>query len=192
MNYKACLLTPVPSHVEALSTEQSSGLIKCCEPASRPVSRHFVRPPDCSQRFVTLSSPAVLQSVVSLRLILSLLFALLVAFLVHVLLLSSGMRAMALRPSSVLLRVSLPPPPKSSLPEVPNPESNRARAASPTDACLLATAVTDLSFESATASALVVELLHFAAACCLDYATALVAESASAIPSSVGGECALL
>ncbi|CAI7850453.1 unnamed protein product [Closterium sp. NIES-54] len=93
---------------------------------------------------------------------------------------------MALRPSSVLLRVSLPPPPKSSLPEVPNPESNRARAASPTDACLLATAVTDLSFESATASALVVELLHFAAACCLDYATALVAESASAIPSSVG------
>ncbi|CAI7915371.1 unnamed protein product [Closterium sp. NIES-54] len=35
------------------------------------------------------------------------------------------------------------------------------------------------------------ELLDFAAACRLDYATALVAESASASPSSVGGECAL-
>ncbi|CAI7910533.1 unnamed protein product [Closterium sp. NIES-54] len=47
------------------------------------------------------------------------------------------------------------------------------------------------SFESATASALVVELLDFAAACPLDYATTLVAESASASPPSVGGECAL-
>ncbi|CAI7745847.1 unnamed protein product [Closterium sp. NIES-53] len=39
--------------------------------------------------------------------------------------------------------------------------------------------------------ALVAELLDFAAACRLDYATALVAESASASPPSVGGECAL-
>ncbi|CAI7873280.1 unnamed protein product [Closterium sp. NIES-54] len=47
------------------------------------------------------------------------------------------------------------------------------------------------SFESAAASALVVELLDFAAACRLDYATTLVVESASASPPSVGGECAL-
>ncbi|CAI7927642.1 unnamed protein product, partial [Closterium sp. NIES-54] len=56
---------------------------------------------------------------------------------------------------------------------------------------LLATAVSDLSFESAAVSALVAELLDFAAARRLDYATALVAESASASPPSIGGECAL-
>ncbi|CAI7903436.1 unnamed protein product, partial [Closterium sp. NIES-54] len=95
------------------------------------------------------------------------------------------------RPSSVPLRVPLPPPPKSSLPEVPDPESDRARAASPTVARLLATAVTDPSFESAAMSALVAELHDFAIAFRLDYATALVAESASASPASVGGECAL-
>ncbi|CAI7753846.1 unnamed protein product [Closterium sp. NIES-53] len=63
--------------------------------------------------------------------------------------------------------------------------------ASPIVARFLATAVTDPSFESAAASALVAELLDFAAACRLDYATALVAESESASPPSVGGECAL-
>ncbi|CAI7810794.1 unnamed protein product [Closterium sp. NIES-53] len=73
-----------------------------------------------------------------------------------------GTDAMALRPSSVPLRVPLPSPPKSSLPEVPDPESYRARAASPTVARLLATA-----------------------------AIALVAESAFASPPSVEGECAL-
>ncbi|CAI7794408.1 unnamed protein product, partial [Closterium sp. NIES-54] len=99
--------------------------------------------------------------------------------------------AMTLRPSSVSLRVSLPAPPESSLPTVPEPESDRADAASPTVSRLLATAVTDPSFESDSASALVAELLDFAAACRLDYATALVAESASASPPSVGGECAL-
>ncbi|CAI7855699.1 unnamed protein product [Closterium sp. NIES-54] len=98
---------------------------------------------------------------------------------------------MTLRPSSIPLRIPLPAPPKSSLPELPDPESDRARAASPTVSCLLATAVTDPSFESAAASALVAELLDFAAACRLNYATALVAESASASPPSVGGECAL-
>ncbi|CAI7756882.1 unnamed protein product [Closterium sp. NIES-53] len=61
----------------------------------------------------------------------------------------------------------------------------------PTVARLLATAVTDLSFESAAASALVTELLDFAAACRLDYASALFAESMPASPPSVGGECAL-
>ncbi|CAI7915245.1 unnamed protein product [Closterium sp. NIES-54] len=102
-----------------------------------------------------------------------------------------GTHAMALRPSSVPLRVPLPAPPKSSLPEVPDPESDRARAASPTVSRLLATAISDPSFESAAASALVTGLLDFVAACRLDYATALVAESASAYPPSVGGECAL-
>ncbi|CAI7873089.1 unnamed protein product [Closterium sp. NIES-53] len=95
--------------------------------------------------------------------------------------------AMALRPSSV----PLPPPPESSLPAVPNPESGLVRAASPTVSRLLATVVTDPSLLSTTASALVAELLDFAAACRLDYATALVAESDFASPPSVGGECAL-
>ncbi|CAI7899894.1 unnamed protein product [Closterium sp. NIES-54] len=102
-----------------------------------------------------------------------------------------GMHTMALRPSSIPLRVPLPASPESSLPEVPDPESDRARAASPPVARLLATAVTDPSFESAAASALVAELLDFAAACRLDYASNLVAESVPANPPSVGGECAL-
>ncbi|CAI7886251.1 unnamed protein product [Closterium sp. NIES-53] len=102
-----------------------------------------------------------------------------------------GTHAMALRPSSVPLRVPLPAPPGSSLPEVPDPESDRARAARPIVARLLATTVTDPYFESATASALVAELLDFAAACRLDYATALVAESVPASPPSIRGECAL-
>ncbi|CAI7865589.1 unnamed protein product [Closterium sp. NIES-53] len=102
-----------------------------------------------------------------------------------------GTHAMTLHPSSVPLRVPLPAPPESSLPEVPDPASDRARAASPTVSRLLTTAVTDPSFESAAASALVAELLDFAAACRLDYATALVAEFASASSPSVAGECAL-
>ncbi|CAI7825679.1 unnamed protein product [Closterium sp. NIES-54] len=73
---------------------------------------------------------------------------------------------------------------------VPDPESNRAHAASPAVARLLAIAVSDPSFESAAASALVSELLDFAATCRLDYTTALVAESESASPPSVEGECA--
>ncbi|CAI7855531.1 unnamed protein product [Closterium sp. NIES-54] len=96
-----------------------------------------------------------------------------------------GTHAMTIRPSFVPLRVPLPAPPESSLPEVPDPESDRARDASPTVSRLLATAVTDPSFESAAASALVAELLDFAATCCLDYASALVAESGSASPPSV-------
>ncbi|CAI7927419.1 unnamed protein product, partial [Closterium sp. NIES-54] len=99
--------------------------------------------------------------------------------------------AMALRPSSVPLRVPLPAPPESSLPEVPDPESDRARTATPIVSCLLTTTITDPSFESSVASALVAELLDFAAACRLDYATTLVFESVSASPPSVGGECAL-
>ncbi|CAI7820738.1 unnamed protein product [Closterium sp. NIES-53] len=102
-----------------------------------------------------------------------------------------GTYAMALCLSSIPLRVHLPPPPEYSLPAVPDPESDCARAASPTVFRLLATVVTDPSFESTAASALVAELLDFAAACHLDYATALVTESESASPPSVGGECAL-
>ncbi|CAI7783785.1 unnamed protein product, partial [Closterium sp. NIES-53] len=85
-----------------------------------------------------------------------------------------GTHAMALRPSSVPLRVPLPAPPESSLLEVPDPESDRARAVSPAISRLLATANTDPSFESAAVSALVAKLLYFAAACCLDYATLLL------------------
>ncbi|CAI7928455.1 unnamed protein product [Closterium sp. NIES-54] len=44
---------------------------------------------------------------------------------------------------------------------------------------------------STAASALVSELIDFAARCRLDYAASLVAESASVCPPSVGGECAL-
>ncbi|CAI7784290.1 unnamed protein product [Closterium sp. NIES-53] len=99
--------------------------------------------------------------------------------------------AMALRPSSVPLRVPLPAPPESFLPAVPDPKSDRARATSPNVSHLLATTVTDPSFEFATASTLVAKLVDFAAACHLDYATALVADSVSASPPSVGGECAL-
>ncbi|CAI7846009.1 unnamed protein product [Closterium sp. NIES-53] len=98
---------------------------------------------------------------------------------------------MALRPSSVPLRVPLLHPPESSLPAVPDPESDLVRAASPIISRLLATVVTDPSFESTVAPALVHELVDFAAACRLDYATSLVAESESDCPRSVRGECAL-
>ncbi|CAI7802473.1 unnamed protein product, partial [Closterium sp. NIES-54] len=98
-----------------------------------------------------------------------------------------------------------PPPDQSQPPlqpasplRVPSPYTElsgglteRPRAASPTVARLLATAITDPSFESAAASALVAELLDFAAAFRLDYASTLVAESVHASPPSVGGECAL-
>ncbi|CAI7834381.1 unnamed protein product [Closterium sp. NIES-53] len=56
---------------------------------------------------------------------------------------------------------------------------------------LLATIVTDPSFESTTASALVTELVDFAAHCRLDFAASLVAESACVCPPSIGGACAL-
>ncbi|CAI7823169.1 unnamed protein product [Closterium sp. NIES-53] len=102
-----------------------------------------------------------------------------------------GTHRMSLRPSTAPLRAPLPSPPASSLPALADPESDSLRAASPTLARLLATAVTDPSFESSAASALVTELVDFAARCRLDYATSLVAESESACSPSVGGECAL-
>ncbi|CAI7750534.1 unnamed protein product [Closterium sp. NIES-54] len=102
-----------------------------------------------------------------------------------------GTHSMTLRPSTASQRVPLPSPPASSLPDGPDPESDSLRAASPTVTRFLATAVTDPLFESSAASALVAELVDFAAACRLDYATSLVAASASVCPPSVGGECAL-
>ncbi|CAI7902386.1 unnamed protein product [Closterium sp. NIES-54] len=95
---------------------------------------------------------------------------------------------MTLHPSTAPQRVPLPSPPASSLPESPDPESDSLRAASPTATRFLATAITDPLFESTAASALVAELVDFAAAYRLDYATSLVAESASAsvYPPSVG------
>ncbi|CAI5939610.1 unnamed protein product [Closterium sp. NIES-65] len=98
---------------------------------------------------------------------------------------------MTLRLSTAPQRVSLPTPLASSLPALANPESDSLRAASPTVTRLLATVVTDPSFESAATFALVAKLVDFAAHCRLDYAASLVAESESVYPPSVGGECAL-
>ncbi|CAI7816283.1 unnamed protein product [Closterium sp. NIES-54] len=102
-----------------------------------------------------------------------------------------GTHQMTLRPSTAPQRVPLPSPPASTLPALPDPTSDSLRAVSPTDTRLVATVVTDPSFESTAASALVTKLVDFAAHCRLDFATSLVAESASACPPSVGGECAL-
>ncbi|CAI7775164.1 unnamed protein product [Closterium sp. NIES-53] len=102
-----------------------------------------------------------------------------------------GTHIMALRPSSVPLRVPLPPPPASSFPDVPDPESYLARAASPTVPRLLANVGTDPSFDSTAASTLVAELVDSTTACLLDYAASLAAESESDCPPSIGGECAL-
>ncbi|CAI7906423.1 unnamed protein product [Closterium sp. NIES-54] len=104
---------------------------------------------------------------------------------------------MALRPSTAPQRVPLPSPPESSLPALADPESDSLRAASPTVTRLLATVVTDPSFESTAVSecynclACIAELVDFVAHCRLDYAASLVAESAAVSPPSVGGECAL-
>ncbi|CAI7772646.1 unnamed protein product [Closterium sp. NIES-54] len=97
---------------------------------------------------------------------------------------------MALRPSTASQRVPLPSPPASSLPALADPESDYLHAASPTVTRVLATVVSNPSFESTVASALVAELVDFAAHYRLDYAARLVAESASVCPPSVGGECA--
>ncbi|CAI7839714.1 unnamed protein product [Closterium sp. NIES-54] len=102
-----------------------------------------------------------------------------------------GTHRMSLRPSTAALRAPLPSPPASSLPALADPESDSLRAASPSVTRLLATVVTDSSFASTAASALVAELVDFAARCRLDYAAGLVPASASVCPPSVGGECAL-
>ncbi|CAI7899602.1 unnamed protein product [Closterium sp. NIES-53] len=72
-----------------------------------------------------------------------------------------GTHIMALRPSSFPQRVVLPSPPASSLPHIPDPESDLVRTATPIFTRLLATIVTDPSFDS------------------------------TAVPPSIGGELAL-
>ncbi|CAI7839565.1 unnamed protein product [Closterium sp. NIES-54] len=91
-----------------------------------------------------------------------------------------GTHSMTLRPSTAPQGVPLPSPPASSLPAGPDPASDSLRAASLVVTRFLPTIVTDPLFESTAVSALVTELVDFAAACRLDYATSLVAESASA------------
>ncbi|CAI7792169.1 unnamed protein product, partial [Closterium sp. NIES-53] len=76
---------------------------------------------------------------------------------------------MALRPSSVPQHVALPSPQASSLPDVPDPGSNLALAVSPSVTRLLATIVTDPSFESTIAFALVTEQVDSVATRRLDY-----------------------
>ncbi|CAI7847430.1 unnamed protein product [Closterium sp. NIES-53] len=102
-----------------------------------------------------------------------------------------GTHRMSLRPSTAPLRAPLPSPLESFLLALADPESDSLRAASPTVTRLLATVVTDPSFEFTAASALVTKLVDFAARCHLDYAASLVTESESVCPPSVGGECAL-
>ncbi|CAI5969066.1 unnamed protein product [Closterium sp. NIES-65] len=103
----------------------------------------------------------------------------------------SSTHRMSLRPSTAPLRALLPSPSESLLLALVDPDSDSLRAASPTVTRLLATVVTDPSFESTAASALVAELVDFAARCRLDYAASLVAESESVSPPSIEGECAL-
>ncbi|CAI5955527.1 unnamed protein product [Closterium sp. NIES-64] len=151
----------------ALYTGPTGGLTERREPASRPASPESrpespVRTALSSSRVQRQRLPAV-----------------------------PGTHRMALRPSTAPQRVPLPSPPASSLPALADPGSDSLRATSPTVTRLLATVITDPSFESAAASALVAELVDFAARCRLDYAASLVAESESVCPPSVGGECAL-
>ncbi|CAI5494872.1 unnamed protein product, partial [Closterium sp. Naga37s-1] len=100
-----------------------------------------------------------------------------------------GTHRMALRPFSVPQRVVKLSPPASSLPHVPDPESDLVSTASPTVTRLLAMVVTGPSFESAAASALVAEPVDFAALCHLDYAASLVFDSFC--PPYVGGQLAI-
>ncbi|CAI7746672.1 unnamed protein product [Closterium sp. NIES-53] len=88
----------------------------------------------------------------------------------------SGPPLVVRRHSSPSPRVPLPPPPASSLRVVADPASDRFCAKHSTITRLLATVVTALLFESAAASALVTELVAFAAHCPLDYDAGLVAE----------------
>ncbi|CAI7897760.1 unnamed protein product, partial [Closterium sp. NIES-53] len=96
-----------------------------------------------------------------------------------------GTHQMTLRPSTAPLRVPLPSPPASSLPSLADPESDSRRATSPTVARFLATFVTNPSLASTAASALVAELVDFAAHCRLDYAAGLVAESVSCFAAAL-------
>ncbi|CAI7900223.1 unnamed protein product [Closterium sp. NIES-54] len=80
----------------------------------------------------------------------------------------------------------LPLPPPSSLPAVPDPVSDLARAACPTIPCCLAALVTTPASLPAAACALVAELVGFATTCRRAYLAGLV--SASLCTPSIGGE----
>ncbi|CAI7807529.1 unnamed protein product [Closterium sp. NIES-53] len=95
-----------------------------------------------------------------------------------------GTHNMTHRPSSVPKRVVMPSPPASSLPAVADPLSDLARASSPTVTRFLATVVTDPMLSSPAASALVAELVDFAAAYRLDYLASLVSDPDPAYPPS--------
>ncbi|CAI5994643.1 unnamed protein product [Closterium sp. NIES-64] len=86
-------------------------------------------------------------------------------------------------------RVVPPSPPTSSPPDVADPPCDLTHASSLTITRFLATVVTDPTFSSLAASALVVELVDFAAAYRVDYLASLVSDPAC--PPSVGGEVAL-
>ncbi|CAI7885521.1 unnamed protein product [Closterium sp. NIES-53] len=119
-------------------TEQTRGLAERCEPTSLPVLPvRTVRTGRTSRRVPREHLPAV-----------------------------PGTHLMALHPSSAPQRVPLPFPLASSLLDVPDPESDSARAAHPT--------VT------------LAELVDFSAACRLDYATSLIAKSDGPYPELVG------
>ncbi|CAI7849646.1 unnamed protein product [Closterium sp. NIES-54] len=98
---------------------------------------------------------------------------------------------MTLRPSSIPQHVVLLSPPASSLPAVADPPSDLARASSPAVTHFLPTVVTDPTLSSPAASALVGELVDFAAVYRLDYLASLVSDPTPACPPSVGGEVAL-
>ncbi|CAI7828042.1 unnamed protein product [Closterium sp. NIES-53] len=143
--------------------------------------------------FVPLLRQTLLQSVVSLSLVLPrlfALFALVVGFLVRVVLLSLAPTLwhfdLPLFYCVFLCLLLLSPL------FLPSLTLSLTSLVLPVPLSLVSSPLLSLTllFLSTAASAPVAELVDFAAACRLDYATALVAESESASPPSVGGECA--
>ncbi|CAI6008360.1 unnamed protein product [Closterium sp. NIES-65] len=179
----------------------SGGVARVVCPALEPCfwcywshSHSYSLPPLCLLRLPTLVLLEVLLSVVSLRLVPRRLFvlrALVVAVRVSVLLLSLARTGCpCVRPLLLCVPLCLPllrplflllPTLRRTLFVLPVLLSRVS---------LLLPSLT-LLFESTAASALVTELVDFAARCRLDYAASLVVESESACPPSVGGECAL-
>ncbi|CAI7751991.1 unnamed protein product [Closterium sp. NIES-53] len=143
--------------------------------------------------FVPLLRQTLLQSVVSLSLVLPrlfALFALVVGFLVRVVLLSLAPTLwhfdLPLFYCVFLCLLLLSPL------FLPSLTLSLTSLVLPVPLSLVSSPLLSLTllFLSTAASAPVAELVDFAAACRLDYATALVAESESASPPFVGGECA--
>ncbi|CAI5960950.1 unnamed protein product, partial [Closterium sp. NIES-65] len=169
----------VPLLEQVLGLPPSTGPappLECPQPVQSQSQLQARLPSTCSFS-LHWSLLEVLVSVVSLRLVLRRLFvllALVVVLRVRVLLRSPAhTRWRCVLP--LLVCVSpLPSPPESSLPTLAYPDSDSLLAASPSVTRLLAAVVTDPSFESTAASALVAELVDFAARSRLDYAASLV------------------